>query len=64
MVDTDVLLVEGDNRPGSLARSAHRLAEAGVNIEYLYCSTGTGVKKGLLVLRVSETKKALKVRNT
>jgi len=64
VVDTDVLLVEGDNRPGSLARIAHKLAEAGVNIEYLYCSSGVDVKKGLLVLRVSDTKKALKVLNT
>jgi hypothetical protein len=64
VVDTDVLLVEGDNRPGSLARIAHKLAEARVNIEYLYGSTGVDVKKGLLVLRVSDTKKALKVLNT
>ena len=64
VVDTDVLLVEGDNRPGSLARIAHKLAAAAVNIDYLYCSTGLEAKKGLLVLRVSDTKKALKVLNT
>ena len=64
VVDTDVLLVQGANKSGSLAAIAHKLAKAGVNIEYLYCSTPADEKTGLLVLRVSDTKKALKVLNT
>src|SRR4051812_20873345 len=38
VVENDVLMVEGDNKPGSLAKLAHRLAAAKVNIEYAYCA--------------------------
>jgi hypothetical protein len=64
VVEDDVLLVEGSNTPGSLAKIAHRLAAAKVNIEYCYCATPPDAKKGLLVLRVSDAKKALKVLNS
>ena len=63
VVEDDVLVIEGDNKPGSLARMAHKLAEAKVNIEYCYSATGPKEKKGLMVLRVSDAKKALKVLN-
>ncbi len=64
VVEDDVLMIDGDNKPGSLARIAHRLSEAKVNIEYAYCATSPGSKKGLLILRVSDAKKALKVLNS
>jgi hypothetical protein len=63
-ISAEVLLIEGDNRPGSLGKLAHQLADAGVNIEYAYCATVPKSKTGLLVLRASNTKKALKVLNT
>src|SRR5271169_3678520 len=59
----DVLMITGDNKPGSLAALAHKLAAAKINIEYAYCATPPDVKKGLLILRVSDAKKALKVLN-
>jgi hypothetical protein len=62
-VEDDVLLIEGDNKPGSLARICHRLAGAGVNIEYAYCATPPNAKKGLLVLRVANAAKAMKTLN-
>jgi hypothetical protein len=64
VVDDDVLMIEGDNKPGSLAKIAHKLANAKINIEYAYCATPSGAKKGLLILRVANAKKALKVLNT
>jgi len=64
VVEDDVLMVEGDNKVGTLAKIAHKLAAAKVNIEYCYCSTPPEVKKGLLVMRVSNVNKALKVLNT
>lgn len=63
VVEDDVLLVEGSNKPGSLAKIAHKLADARINIEYAYCATPPEAKKGLLVLRVKDVKKALKVLN-
>ena len=63
VVDDDVLLFEGDNKPGSLARIAHKLAKAKVNIEYAYCATPPEARTGLLVLRVSNVAKAMKVLN-
>ena len=64
VVEDDVLMIEGDNKPGSLARIAHKLADAKINIEYAYCATPPDAKKGLLILRVADAKKALKVLNT
>ena len=63
VVETDVLMIEGNNKPGSLAQLAHKLANAKINIEYCYCATPPDAKKGLLILRVSDAKKALKVLN-
>jgi hypothetical protein len=40
------------------------LAEADINIEYAYCATPPQAKKGLLIARVSDAKKALKILNT
>ena len=64
VVDDDVLMMEGDNKPGSLARIAHKLSNAKINIEYAYCATPPDAKKGLLILRVANANKALKVLNT
>jgi hypothetical protein len=63
VVEDDVLMVEGDNRPGSLAKICHRLSEAKINIEYCYSATSPEAKKGLMILRVSDPRKALKALN-
>src|SRR5213075_2386957 len=52
VIEDDVLMIEGDNKPGSLARIAHKLAASKVNIEYDYCATPPDAKKGLLILRL------------
>jgi hypothetical protein len=64
VVESEVLMIEGDNKPGSLARLCHKLSDASINIEYAYCATPPDARKGLLILRVSNAKKALKVLNT
>lgn len=64
VVEDDVLLIEGDNKSGSLAKLAHKLADAGVNIEYCYCATIPSAKNGLMVMRCSNAQKALKVLNS
>jgi hypothetical protein len=64
VVEDDVLMVDGSNKPGELARMAHKLAEAKVNIEYCYSATPASAKSGLMILRVSNPAKALKVLNS
>src|SRR5881398_3587257 len=53
VVEDDVLMIEGSNKPGELARIAHKLADSKINIEYCYSATPPGAKKGLMILRVS-----------
>lgn len=60
-LERDVLLLELSNQPGSLGAVATQLGEAGVNIEYAYCAGGPSVDKGLVVIRVNDTVKALRV---
>ena len=63
-VEDDVLMVEGSNKPGEMARIAHKLAKARINIEYCYSATPPDARKGLMILRVSNPAKALKVLNS
>jgi hypothetical protein len=64
VVEDDVLVVESSNKPGELARIAERLAQARINIEYCYSATPPDSRKGLMVMRVSNPTKALKLLNT
>ncbi len=64
VVEDDVVVVEGDNKAGSLAQIAHKLAAARINIEYAYCATPPDARRGLLILRVNNARRALKVLNT
>jgi hypothetical protein len=64
VVEDDVLMITGDNKPGSLARLAHKLADGKINIEYAYCATLPDAKRGLMILRVSDAKKAMKILNS
>lgn len=61
VVESKVLMIENSNKPGSLARIASRLAKAKINIEYAYLATSPGAKTGLLIVRASDTKKAMKI---
>ena len=60
-VQSKVLLIHNDNKPGSLGKIAARLAKAKINIEYAYLATSPKAKQGLLIMRTSDTKKALKI---
>jgi hypothetical protein len=64
VVEDDVLMIEGTNKPGELARLAHKLADAKINIEYCYSATPAESKNGLMIMRVSNAAKALKVLNS
>ena len=47
VVESEVLLLRGDNRPGSLATIARKLSEARINIEYAYSATSPHSRNGL-----------------
>ena len=57
--ETDVLLVEIPNTPGSLAVVSQKLADAGVNIIYAYCTAVGGMDKAAAAFKVADTQKAL-----
>lgn len=59
VMERDVLLLELANVPGALGEVTRRLAEAKINLEYAYCAGGPGVDKGLVIVRVDQTDKAL-----
>jgi hypothetical protein len=63
VIQTEVILVEGINKPGSLARLAQALSQANVNIEYLYCATPPSEPHGALIFKASDPALALKVIN-
>lgn len=61
VVESQVLMIENDNKPGSLAVIAEKLAKSKINIEYAYLANSHRSKKGLLFLRTSNVEKSLKV---
>lgn len=60
-LEAEVLMIESDNEPGTLATIAEHLAKAGVNIEYAYLATSARSKSGLMILRPSSMESALAV---
>lgn len=58
VVENDVLMIQNDNKPGSLSRIANLLSEKKINIEYGYLASMPTAKKGLLILRVTDPRKA------
>ena len=57
-LENDVLMIESNNQPGTLATIADRLAKAGINIEYAYLATSPTSQPCLLILRPSQVGKA------
>ncbi|MBI2485777.1 MAG: acetolactate synthase, partial [Deltaproteobacteria bacterium] len=60
--DEDVVAVEMPNKIGELQKVAKKIADAGININYVYATTGTG-KTSICVLQTSDNAKASKVIN-
>jgi hypothetical protein len=61
VLESEVLMLENDNKPGSLSRIARALSAGKVNIEYAYLASMPAAKKGLLILRVEDVRKAFKI---
>lgn len=56
-----VLAILVKNRPGSLGRLTRKLADKGINVEYLYATIGRSSRPALLVLGVADVEAASRV---
>jgi len=61
VVERDVLMLEGNNKPGELAGIAAKLAKHKVNIEYAYSATPSNATTGAMILRVDNPRKAARI---
>jgi hypothetical protein len=61
VVEREVLMIEGESKPGEMASIAKKLAAEKVNIEYVYAAAAPGAKKGIIILRVDNMTRAKRV---
>ena len=57
----EVLRLELDNKPGTFAVIATRLANAGLNIDYCYGTVGKGQKSAAVIIDVADIDGAMSV---
>lgn len=57
----DVVAVEIDDTPGSLARLLFPFKETKVNVEYMYALAGTASGKAVMVFRFSDNDRAIEI---
>jgi len=60
--ERDVVEVELLNRPGELQKVAKRIADAGIDIEYMYATAGAG-KSTTCIFKTADHQKTIKVIN-
>ena len=56
--ETEVIVVELDNRPGGLARICEKLAKEHINIDYAYCSAGPRNGRTIGIFKVANVSRA------
>ena len=61
VTETEVLCVPLSNRPGAAADLCERLSAAHINVAYMYCTGTASGGKTVVVLKVPDSKKAMKV---
>lgn len=61
ILESDVVVYEISNKPGSLGEVARKLARADVNIEYAYCTALAHQGAGSLILRTDELDRTLEL---
>jgi hypothetical protein len=62
MEEKDVVEVEMLNKAGELQKVAKKIADAGIDIEYMYATAGAG-KMVICVFKTADDKKAIQVIN-
>lgn len=60
--EEDVVVVEMPNKVGELEKVAKRIAEAGINIEYVYGTTSIG-KTSACIFKTADNRKTIRVIN-
>lgn len=60
--ERDVVEVEVSDKPGELQKVARKIADAGIDIEYMYATAGSG-KKETCIFSTSDNVKAIKAIN-
>jgi hypothetical protein len=60
--EEDVVAVEMPNKVGELQKAAKKIADAGINIGYMYGTAATG-KSSTCIFKTSDDKKTIKVIN-
>jgi len=60
-VEEEVLAVHLSDRPGALGRVTRKLAEEKINIDYVYGTIERGSPKALIIVAVSDIKRAAKL---
>jgi hypothetical protein len=60
--ESDVVEVELANKPGELQKVAKKIADAGIDIEYMYATAGTG-RTTTCIFKTADDKKAIRVVN-
>jgi len=61
VTETEVLVLEIPDRPGGLAAAIERLAEQGINIEYIYAFVTKSGENANVVFRLEQVKQAAQV---
>jgi len=59
--EENILTVFVGDRPGALGRITRKLADAGINIEYLYGTIDKGTKRALILCGVSDFEAAARI---
>lgn len=59
--ESEVLVLELDNRPGAFSLVAKTLAQAGVNITYAYITGSTSGTRAAAIFKIADLDKAQKV---
>lgn len=57
--ETQVLVMELDNTPGTFAAASKRFTDAEINITYAYCTSGQSQAKASAVFKVDDPAKAM-----
>lgn len=58
---TEVLAIEVPDSPGGLANIIEILAQAGINLEYMYAFVGTSGENAIVIFRIEKTDEAITI---